>query len=89
MSRQSEAVSTTMLDLVGQAIATADGAEFGANPARYRRLAVAALKPMGRPTEAMVDAAHEAASFDAHWAINSRRDFRRAVKAMIVQAQRE
>ena len=36
-----------------------------------------------------VDAAHEAASFDAHWAINSRRDFKRAVKAMSAQAQRE
>ena len=89
MPRQPEAVSTTMLDLVGQAIATADDAEFEADPARYRRLAIAALKPMGRPTDAMVDAAHDAASFDAHWAINSRRDFRRAVKAMIVQAQRE
>ena len=39
--------------------------------------------------EAMGDAAHEAASFDAHWAINSRRDFKRAVKAMIAQARRE
>ena len=43
MPRQSEAVSTTMLDLVGQAIAAADGAEFQADPARYRRLALAAL----------------------------------------------
>ena len=89
MPRQSGAVSTTMLDLVGQAIAAADGAEFQADPARYRRLALAALGPLGKPTEEMVDAAHDAASFDAQWAINSRRDFRRAVKAMIALAQRE
>ena len=30
----------------------------------------------------MIDAAHKAASFDDMWAINSRRDFKRAVKAM-------
>ncbi len=89
MPRQPEAVSTTMLDLVGQAIATAGDGEFEDDPARYRRLAIAALKPLGKPTEAMVDAAHEAVSFDDQWAINSRRDFRRAVKAMIAQAQRE
>ena len=47
------------------------------------------LSGLGKPTEAMVDAAHEAASLDAHWAINSRRDFKRAVGAMIAQAQRE
>jgi hypothetical protein len=44
------------------------------------------LKALGVPTEAMIDAAHEAASFDDHWAINSRRDFRRAVRAMTAQA---
>ncbi len=87
MSRQPEAVSITMLDLVGKAIAAADGAEFQADTARYRRLALAALRPLMKPTEVMVDAAHEAASFDAHWAINSWRDFRRAVKAMIAQAR--
>ena len=34
----------------------------------------------------MIDAAHEAASFDDMWAINSRRDFKRAVKAMLAAA---
>ena len=88
MPRQPETVSATMLDLVGQAIAGADGAEFQADPTRFRCLALAALGPLAKPTEVMVDAAHEAASFDAHWVINSRRDFKRAVKAMIAQAQR-
>lgn len=72
-----------MVDQVGRAIATADGADFATDPARYRRLALAALKPLTRPTEAMVDAAHEAVWFDAFWAINSRADFKKAVRAMI------
>ena len=70
-------------DQVGTAIAKADGGHFESDPARYRRLALAALKPLTRPTEAMVDAAHEVVWFDAFWAINSRADFKRAVWAMI------
>jgi hypothetical protein len=77
-------VSTdSMVDQVGTAIATADGADFKSDPARYRRLALAALKPLTRPTKAMVDAAHEVVWFDAFWAINSRADFKKAVRAMI------
>jgi hypothetical protein len=73
----------SMVDQVGRAIATADGADFESDAARYRRLARAALKPLTRPTEAMVNAAHEAVWFDAFWAINSRADFKKAVRAMI------
>ena len=47
-----------------------------------RLLAVAASQPLANPTDAMIDAAHKAASFDDLWAINSRCDFKRAVKAM-------
>ncbi len=89
MPRRSDAAGGTMIDLIGRAIAKADAADFGTDTERYRRLALAALGPLAKPTEAMVDAAHDAASFDAHWAINSRRDFRRAVKAMVAQASRE
>ncbi len=86
----SEATKTTdMVDVVGKAIAVADGGRFAADRARYRRLAVAAIRPLAKPTGAMVDAAHEAVWFDAYWAINSRRDFERAVKAMITEATRE
>jgi hypothetical protein len=49
----------------------------------YRKLALAALKPLTRPTEAMVDAAHEAVWFDAFWTIKSRAAFKKAVRAMI------
>lgn len=50
---------------------------------------MAALKPLANPTDAMIDAAHEAVWFDAYWAINSRSDFQRAVKAMIAAALSE
>ncbi len=83
------AKKTDMVDVVGKAIAVADGGSFAADRARYRRLAVAAIRPLAKPTKAMVDAAHEVVWFDAFWAINSRRDFKRAVKAMIAEAARE
>jgi hypothetical protein len=77
------AASESMIDRIGQAIAMADGGDFQVDQVRFRRLAVAALKPLLYPTEMMIDAAHEAVYFDAYWAINSRNDFKKAVKAMI------
>ncbi|MGD0105145.1 MAG: hypothetical protein ABSC06_14040 [Rhodopila sp.] len=81
--------TVTMLDQIAAAIAKADGADLHADPARYRRLAVAALAPLVKPTETMIDAAHEAVWFDNFWAINSRRDFKKAVRAMILAAIKE
>jgi hypothetical protein len=80
-----------MIDRIGRAIAAADtdNGDFGADTARYRRMASAALKPLTRPSEAMVDAAYQAVWFDDHWAINSRHDFKKAVRAMITFAMRE
>ena len=78
--------TASMVDQIGAAIAKADGTNFEADRTRFRRLALAALKPMTRPTEAMVDAAYEAVRFDEHWAVNSRRDFRKGVRAMILSA---
>jgi hypothetical protein len=72
-----------MVDRIALAIAKADGQALEKDPTRYRHLAIAALKPLVVPSEAMIDAAHQAVWFDAFWAINSRRDFRRAVRAMI------
>jgi hypothetical protein len=88
MTKQS--VSTiSMVDQIGAAIARADGSNFESDPARYRKLALAALKPLTRPTKAMVDAAHAAVWSDAFWAINSRADFKKAVRAMIRAAMGE
>jgi|HubBroStandDraft_4_1064222.scaffolds.fasta_scaffold1626860_2 hypothetical protein len=36
----------------------------------------------------MIDAAHEAVWSDGFWAINSRRDFQKAVRAMILTAMK-
>ena len=79
----------TMIDRIGRSIAAADNGDFEADKARYRGLASVALKPLTRPSEAMVDAAYQAVSFDDHWAINSRSDFKKAAKAMITFALRE
>jgi hypothetical protein len=49
-----------MIDQIAMAIAQANGADIRADPSRYRRLALAALKPLEKRTETMVDAAHEA-----------------------------
>lgn len=89
MPRRRGAQTGTMVDRMGRAIAEADGGDFDADPARYRRLAMAALEPLARPTEAMIDAAHEAVWFDAFWAINSRNDFKKAVGAMMKAAIHE
>jgi hypothetical protein len=48
--------ATSMVDQIGRALATADGAKFEDDPGRFRRLALAALKPMTRPTEAQIRA---------------------------------
>jgi hypothetical protein len=76
----------TMLDQIAEAIAKADGGDPQADGTRYRRLAHAALAPLVKPTETMIDAAHEVVWFDNYWAINSRRDFQKAVRAMILAA---
>jgi hypothetical protein len=34
----------------------------------------------------MVDAAYEAVRFDEYWAVNSRRDIRKPVRAMMLEA---
>jgi hypothetical protein len=47
------------------------------------RMADAVIAEFAKPTDAMIDAAYEAVRFDEAWAINSRRDFVKAVKAMV------
>jgi hypothetical protein len=79
------ASTVSMVDQVGRA-AKADGGAFESDQLRYRKLAMAALKPLARPTEAMIDAAHETVWFDGFWAINRRADFKKAVRAMIRSA---
>ena len=75
-----------MVDQVGRAIAKQTAPTLKVTAPRHRKLALAALKPLARPTEAMIDAAHEAVWFDGFWAINRRADFKKAVRAMIRSA---
>ena len=56
------------------------------NADRYTRMADAVIAELAKPTDAMIDAAYEAVRFDEAWAINSRRDFVKAVKAMVRSA---
>jgi hypothetical protein len=86
---RSTSTHVSIVEQIAMAIATADGTRFEDDPKRFNRLALAALKPVARPTEAMVDAAHEAVRFAEHWAVNSRRDFRKGVQAMILAAMNE
>jgi hypothetical protein len=89
MPKQPAANAMPMIDQIATAIAQADGADIRADPARYRRLALGALQPLAKPTENMIDAAHEAVWSDGLWAINNRRDFKKAVRAMILAAVKE
>jgi hypothetical protein len=83
------APAAAMVEQIGRAIAEANGVSFEHDIPRFRRLAMAALQPLSRPTDAMVDAAHEAVSFDGSWAIRGRSDFRKAVRAMVRTAMNE
>ena len=84
MPRRCRVAAKTMVDHIAVALAKAGGRTVAEDPTRYHRLAVAALRPLAAPSEAMINAAYQAAWFDAEWAINSRWDFRRAVRAMII-----
>lgn len=60
MPRKPVADATTMLKRVAEAIAKADGGDVQDDAVRYLQLAQAALKPLTKPTETMINAAHEA-----------------------------
>lgn len=49
MPKQRNRRLVAMFDRIARALAKADGATFAADPARYRLLAIAALKPLTVP----------------------------------------
>lgn len=89
MTRQPRDDDANMLDVVARAVATADGGSFDLDRDRYRQLALAAVRALARPSKGMIYAAHAAVEFDAMWAINTNRDFARAVKAMMEAVAQE
>ena len=69
------------------AAAKADRAAGDAH--RCTRMADAVIAEFAKPTDAMIDAAYEAVRFDEAWAINSRQDFRKALRAMVQTARQK
>ena len=69
-----------------RAIAKVDRESAADSADRHMRMADAVIAEFAKPTDAMIDAAYEAVRFDEAWAINSRRNFVKAVKAMVRSA---
>jgi len=75
--------SNDFVERLARTLAKIDQREFEENPERFRLLARGAMTELQKPTPEMLSAAYEAVRFDESWAINSGRDFKRGVKAMI------
>ena len=71
------------IEQLARTLAKVDESDFEQNPERYGLLARAAMTELRKPTPEMISAAYEAVRFDEGWAVNSGRDFKRGVKAMI------
>jgi hypothetical protein len=71
------------VERVALTLAKVDECDFEKDPERYRLLARAAMAELQKPTPDMISAAYEAVRFDESWAINTGRDFKKGVKAMI------
>ncbi len=77
------AAAINFVERLRRTLAKVDESEFEKDPERYRLLARAAMTELQKPTPDMISAAYEAVRFDEGWAVNSGRDFKRGVKAMI------
>jgi len=77
------AAATDFVERLALTLAKVDESDFAKEPERYRLLARAAMTEQQKPTSDMISAAYEAVRFDEGWAVNSGRDFKRGVKAMI------
>ena len=77
------AAAIDFVERLALTLAKVDESDFEKQPERYRLLARAAMTELQKPTPDMISAAYEAVRFDEGWAVNSGRDFKRGVKAMI------
>jgi hypothetical protein len=77
------ASSNDFVERLARTLAKIDQSEFEENPDRFRILARGAMTELQKPTPEMISAAYEAVRFDESWAINSGRDFKKGVRAMI------
>jgi hypothetical protein len=81
-------VENDFLIRAAKAAAHAASSPYDENADLYQRIARAVLAEVAKPTPTMIDAAYEAVRFDEGWAINSRRDFQKALRALVRQAGR-
>ncbi len=77
------AAAIDFVERLARTLAKVDESDFEKDPERYRLLARAAMTELQKPTPEMILAAYEAVRFDEGWAVDSGRDFKRGVKAMI------
>ena len=77
------AAAIDFVERLALTLAKVDESDFEKKPERYGLLARAAMTELQKPTPDMISAAYEAVRFDEGWAVNSGRDFKRGVKAMI------
>ncbi len=77
------AAAIDFVERLARTIAKVDEGDFEKDPERCWLLAGAAMIELQKPTPDMISAAYEAVRFDEGWAVNSGRDFKRGVKAMI------
>ncbi len=77
------AAAIDFVERLALTLAKVDEGDCEKDPERYRLLARAAMTELQKPTPDMISAAYEAVRFDEGWAVNSGRDFKRGVKAMI------
>lgn len=73
-------VANDFLVRAAKAAAQAARSRYEDNVDLYHEIARAVLAEVAKPSPMMIDAAYEAVRFDEAWAINSRRDFHKALR---------
>jgi hypothetical protein len=81
-------VANDFLIRAAKAAAQAARSRYEDDVELYYRIVRAVLAEVAKPSSTMIDAAYEAVRFDEAWAINSRRDFQKALRAMVRHVDR-
>jgi hypothetical protein len=81
-------VANDFLIRAAKAAAQAARSRYEDDVELYYRIVRAVLAEVAKPSSTMIDAAYEAVRFDEAWAIHSRRDFQKALRAMVQRVDR-
>jgi hypothetical protein len=87
-SREPHMAANDFLIRAAKAAAQAARSRYEDDVELYYRIARAVLAEVAKPSSTMIDAAYEAVRFDEAWAIHSRRDFQKALRAMVQRVDR-